>query len=664
MSQITDKQFIESYIQDKDVYTDSITAREVLESRVIESRDGVPQGIPIYLQNSSLDSSLKRQFSPKYDISTDNINLTIGQDNKPKNLISKFFSSFSRYGMDYEKDVLNNMRAVPADPKLLAKTDQLVVQDLFSTMSSKWQVKTNAEKNFYEKDLPIKRESLRKLALQPELEDILDTMTNECIVYDSDNAYFAEPFIDNKALKDFKKGIQTKIRDSMDSNYYRFYKMLNWKYTAWDDFKRWLVEGSLAWEIIYDSLNNPHRIVGIIPIDPATLTKCYSNGKIYWTQFKGVTGRERKLLDAQVIYIQYSESTVARQSYLERLIRPYNIYRIIEQAQINWTVTNASFKMKFTIPVNGMNKANGMQTLRSAMQRYKEDIKFNSDSGELTVNGQTTLPFNKEYWFPETDSGAPQVETLGGDGPDLNDNDQLKFFRNELYKISKIPISRFDYENGSSSFFGTDVTSMARDEINFGRFVNRLRNVFSKVILKPLQLQLALDIPELRNAKEVLDAVQLRYQSYNLFEELFEQEVMQKRVEFIQMMKDSLVDQTPDGNEVKFFSSEWLVRKYLKLSDADLKQNRKLKEAELEDAADFGAEQQQGREKSEWESDKETKKEKENIIDDTPNLDNGKPKLYKTLLNDDKNDTDEKPRDDNQVYTKKKSSKKKTKEEE
>ena len=155
--------------------------------------------------------------------------------------------------------------------------------------------------------------------------------------------------------------------------------------------------------------------------------------------------------------------------------------------------------------------------------------------------------------------------------------------------MSKIPLSRFDDDSGQT-FFGTDVTSMARDEINFGRFVTRLRNVFSRILIKPMQLQLALDIPEVREMPEILDAIQLRWQSYNLFEEMFEQEIMQKRVEFIQMMKDSLVDMDTQGNEVKFFSSEFLVRKYLKLSDADLKLNKKYSEQERKEAQEFSDE--------------------------------------------------------------------------
>lgn len=580
---ISDREFLEGYMQDSHPYVDSVTTSN--PGMVIENNGAnaaAENGIPLFMDEVP-DNSIQRDLMKHLK------GTPINTPKKPS-LIQKFFSNFSRYGMNYDDDVIGNMRALPADPKILPKPVQMINSNIYSTLSSKWQVKSNAEKDFYEKDLPIKRESLRKLALQPELEDILDTMTNECVVYDSDNAYFAEPFVDDKALKDFKEGVQKKIRESVESNYYRFYKMLNWKYNAWDDFKRFLIEGSLAWEIIYDSLEKPHKIIGLIPLDPATLTKSYNNGKIYWIQFKGITGKERKLLDAQVIYIQYQENVVARQSYLERLIRPYNVYRIIEQAQIIWTITNASYKMKFTIPVQGMNKTNGMQTLRSAMQRYREDIKFNSDSGELTINGQTNLPFNKEYWFPETDSGSPQVETIGGDGPDLNDYSQLKFFKNQLYKMSKIPLSRFDDDSGQT-FFGTDVTSMARDEINFGRFVTRLRNVFSRILIKPMQLQLALDIPEVREMPEILDAIQLRWQSYNLFEEMFEQEIMQKRVEFIQMMKDSLVDMDTQGNEVKFFSSEFLVRKYLKLSDADLKLNKKYSERERKEAQEFSDEE-------------------------------------------------------------------------
>ena len=547
-----------------------ISSKEIQESSDMLIGEGyslTQQNIPGFKETTN--------FRPRY--------ATQVEKKKKKNLIAKFFSNMSRLGMDYEDDVISNMRAIPADKNLLPKENQLQQQDLFQQLSSAWKVKQNADKNFFEKDFPQKRDALRKLALQPELEDILDTMTDESIVYDSDYTYFAEPFIEQQELNELEKKARKKISEEMNKIYRSLYKMLNWKYRAWDDFKRFLVEGILAWEIVYDSLEKPTKIIGLIPLDPATLTKKFNNNKWYWVQFKGMNGKERTLLDSQVIYISYQETNcISRLSYLERLIRPFNIYRIVEQAQLIWTITNASYKMKFTIPVKGMNKTMGMQTISSAMNRYKEDIKFQGETGELTINGQVNMPFNKEYWFPETESGSPEIESIGGDGPELNDNDQLKFFKNQLYKVSKIPISRFDQEAGET-WFGTDATSVARIEINFARFITRLRNQFSQIIIKPLQLQLSLMIPELQGNRQILEAISLKYHSYNLFEEMMDIELMQKRVDFIQTMKESMVDMDVEGNDIKFFSSKYLVGKYLKLPAQDLELNAKLKQEEIEE---------------------------------------------------------------------------------
>ena len=90
-------------------------------------------------------------------------------------------------------------------------------------------------------------------------------------------------------------------------------------------------------------------------------------------------------------------------------------------------------------------------------------------------------------------------------------------------------------------------------------------------------------MPELQDNREFLESISLQYKSYNLFEEMMEIALMRERTSFIQEMKDSLVDMTPDGNDVKFFSSKFLVQKYLKLSDADLKLNEKLKNEEEEE---------------------------------------------------------------------------------
>lgn len=491
--------------------------------------------------------------------------------------LAKILYTLSHYGMNWSDDVTKNMNAIPADKLLQPKDDVVMQANLFGGMMDNWKKKPEEDKPFKEKTLEQKREVLRKMAANPELEDILDILANEAIVYDEDEVYIGQPYIEPAILQQLNEQHIEEIQNAVDAAFYKMYMLLNWKNKAWDEFKRWLIDGVVSYEIVYDDIENPHSIIGIIAVDPATLTRVIENGVEYWVQFKDVIGQERKLLSSQIIYIKYEDSGVLeRQSYLERLIRPFNIYRIIEQAQVIWTVTQSSFKTIFTIPVAGMNKAKGMQTLNSAMARYKEDIDFNTETGELQVNGRVNLPFNKEYWMPENENGKPEIETLTDQGPSLQDSDQLKYFLSKLYKMSKIPENRFDKE-AQATWFGSDPTQTLRDEINFGRFVNRLRNVFSQIIIKPIQIQISLSIPELKNDKRVLDAIILRYNSYNQFEEMMNIEIDTKRMEFISTLREAFMSTDAEGNEERYFSDKFLIMRYLKMSDSDLEWNEKCK---------------------------------------------------------------------------------------
>ena len=528
----------------------------------------------------SINEAVKQNFDASYQ------NMT----QKPTRW-SKILTSLSHYGMNYSDQVYKNMVAFPADKAIQPTDDVALQQVLMGSSMNNWKVKPEEEKSFAEKTLEQKRDILRKMAMQPELEDILDIMSNESIVYDDDESYICQPYLDTGLIQDLNEKSAEEIRNAMDVAFYKIYLLLEWKKFAWDEYKRYLIDGVIAYEIVYDDLENPKSIIGIVDIDPATLTMKIKDGVTYWIQFEGKMGFERTLLDSQVIYIKYEDSGVStRQSYLERLIRPFNLYRIVEQAQVIWTVTQASFKTMFTIPVGTQNRTKGMQTLANAMNRYKEDISFNVETGELKVNGKMNMPFNKEYWLPQNEQGKPEIETLVDNGPMLNDSDQIKYFESKLWKMSKIPANRFDKE-AQATWFGNDPTQALRDEIDFSRFITRLRNSFSEILLKPLRIQLTLTVPDIKNDKRILDSVSLRWNSYNLFEEMMNIEVMTKRIEFIGTMKDSLAVTDADGNEESFFSLKFLIMKYLKMSDADLELNEKYKLEEKLAKAEGGDEE-------------------------------------------------------------------------
>lgn len=558
-------------------------------------------------------SSVLENEQSIYEAVQNNFNQSVNNIKKPTKW-SKILTSLAHYGMNYDDKVYQNMVAVPADKLLQPKDDALLQQTIYGSSMNNWRIKQEEEKSFSQKTLEQKRQILRNLAMQPELENILDIMANEAIVYDDEESYICTPYLDTGLIQDLNEKSAEEIRNCIDTSFYKMYMLLEWKRNAWDDFKRFLIEGVISYEIIYDSLENPKSIIGIVDLDPATLTKTIKDGVTYWVQFKDIVGQERTLLDSQVIYIKYEDSGVStRQSYLERLIRPFNLYRIVEQAQVIWTVTQSSFKTLFTIPVGGMNKAKGMQTLAQAMNRYKEDISFNTETGELQVNGRVNLPFNKEYWMPENEQGKPEIETLVDNGPQLNDSDQIKYFLSNLYKMSKIPESRFDKES-QATWFGSDPTQALRDEIDFSRFVNRLRNTFSEILLKPIRIQLSLSIPDIKNDKRILDSISLRFNSYNAFEEQMNIEVMTRRIEFIGTMKDSITITNDDGEEEPYFSPKFLVIKYLKMSEADLELNDKYK---LEEKLAKKKQEDSGDEEDSGSEDEENGNEEDSGSEDT-----------------------------------------------
>ena len=155
------------------------------------------------------------------------------------------------------------------------------------------------------------------------------------------------------------------------------------------------------------------------------------------------------------------------------------------------------------------------------------------------------------------------------------------YFREEFHKVTKIPLSRFDQESPPSWEMNAEGTT--RDEIKFGRFIDRMRTQFQELLVKPLWLQMAIEFPELAKDDNFKQQIGIEYNKNNMFIKMQEMEVLEKQINFIQTMKDGLVDTDAEMNEIKFFSSEFLVRKYLGLSQEDLKLNEKLKQKEKEE---------------------------------------------------------------------------------
>lgn len=491
--------------------------------------------------------------------------------------LGKVLRGLSSFGQIYNKEAIKKKVGESDDPRLEENEYQLL-NGYINSIDIRYSKFNKLAYNQF--DDIRKRNFLIELSLQPEIEDILDTLAQETIIKTPSSKYVFEPIFKSMDIADIAEETEEKITEQLNTYFPTFYKMLDLHNGgAKKLFKNWLIWGRIAFEIVYDSLEKPTKIIGIIPIDALTLEERYHDGQMWYTQQPkfGINVRERILHDSQVIFLQWDED-YGRVSYVERLLRYFNIYRIMERSKILWFITHSQEKTLFTIPTGGRGRAKAAQTLAAAMHRYSDNIEFNDSTGELFVNGTPQWQSSKEYWLADGDAGKPNIDNIDSRGHDLTETQSMSYWEQRLYKISKIPINRFD--PSASDSWTADPTSQKREEIKFSTFINDNRDIFSEVILKPLKIALCLENPDLINDNEILDSIVLEYQHNNVFDELAEMEILEKKIDFIEKLQGALVVQGPAGREHKFFPQEYLVNKYLGLTEIEIKDIKKMKRKE------------------------------------------------------------------------------------
>lgn len=497
----------------------------------------------------------------------------IGKFNPNISRILKSISGLGSFGMEYKDMVIEDSMAIGISEANMRERFGFSGDDEDFIYSIAAQDTTNKKYiAYFDKDYPFKRDFLRTFALNAEIEYILDTICDEGIVYDEKN-FFCHPATINMELKD-------DVLKSLRGNFRKLYVLHNFcnGITGWQYFRQLIVEGFLAFEIIYSS--DGKEIVGFKELDAISLTpaiekKPDGTRETIWWQYYGETTRQRRLLDAQVIYISYSKAnSVSRISYTERLIRSFNLLKIMEHSRIIWNVMNAQYRIKMTVPIGSKAPQKAKETLGELMSVYKEDIKLDTTSGELSINGRPDLQFYKNYLFPQQGGDSVKVETINGQGPNLNVMDSVVYFYNKLRQDSKIPYNRFSSRFGvsSSNTFKSGADGAERDEVRFSKFITRLRSIFQEIMVKPLWIQMCLEFPHLKDDAEFRSQIGVKFESDNMFGESREIEQLIKKVDFVTALGE--VKETINEEEVQYFNQDYLIERWLDLSNDDIKMNK------------------------------------------------------------------------------------------
>jgi len=500
-------------------------------------------------------------------------------NDQSNNFMKSLLKKLGNYGLEFNDEVLKQSMTVSPTEMMMGAAYNSYDKDLLYALKSS-DIGDKKLIAFFDQEYPARRDILNDFATNGEIEMILDTIADEAIIYDNQN-YFCKP--DLSMILPFLNTEKSAVQDVLDKININFKKIYNYFYfsdcvSGNQLFKQFLIEGMLAFEIIFNKEQT--KIIGFSQIDPFSLKpdvmKINGSYRKVWTQYENEPLIKRTLLDSQIIYISYNKNNLNQKySYLEKLVRSFNILRLLENSRVIWNIMHSTYRIKMIIPIGSQSRKDARETLGELKAMYKEDFDLDMNSGELAINGKANIPFYKNYMLPDRDGEHSEIETLEENGPDLQNVDIIEYFRHKLRVESGIPMSRFD-EGNTDGYSYDSANSVTRDEVRFSRFISRLRSLFQEIITKPLYIQTILDFPELAGDFLFKENLGLQFNSNNIFEDLKQMDIVNKRLEYVNALKELGLE---TGG---IFSATYLVKKYLGFSDEELKANQEYLDREKE----------------------------------------------------------------------------------
>lgn len=425
----------------------------------------------------------------------------------------------------------------------------------------------------------------RSMALQAEIEMAVDEITNEAIVPGVSNK-IVELNLNNTKLS---KSIQNKIQEEFDD----VLRLLDFSKKGYELFRKWYIDSTLFFHVIpFEEAKK--GIKELRPIDPIKIKKItnvtkekdprsgvdiikkveeffvYTPSNITNTpghliaqsasaEIKGI-----KVAPDAICFVHsglYDTTNNRIYGYLQKAIKPINQLRMIEDAVVIYRLSRAPERRIFYIDVGSLPKNKAEQYLKDIMNTYRNKLVYDASTGEMR-DDKKHMSMLEDFWLPRRDGGrGTEITTLDG-GQNLGEMEDVEYFKKKLYHALNIPISRLDTENNAFNIGKS--SEISRDEIKFGKFIDRLRNKFSEIFIQLLKKQVLLKgIMTEDEWDELEQEIVISYNRDAYFSELKENEMMRERMELLAQM---------DDKAGKYYSIEWIRRNVLRQSDEMIKE--------------------------------------------------------------------------------------------
>lgn len=416
------------------------------------------------------------------------------------------------------------------------------------------------------------RNNLLIFAENKEIRKAVRIIANETVVTQTELfKYPVYPDIAITQVPEDKQKVCEGIMDYLNKYFYpKLYQMYNFKKDGLNEtVKEYLKTGKLAYEIIYDNLQNPKDIIGIQPIDPGCLQKFKYNDITYYVQRGALDTSERVLADNQVVLVEYNEYDYGYVSFVDSLRMSFNIMRSMSTSKALWFAAKSQVRMHINLELGELSYKEAKQRLSEARNDYTNTFSM-TDLGVINFNNQPNNTGFREFFTASSANGAPTIEEINANGPDLSEVDSLDYWSKLFWQDTEIPMSRID-PSANETWGFTDVEALNRIEITFSKFIQEIRDKMETLFLKPIIIQLTLKEVEIGIDLALLDYIKIKWLSFNQYEKMAELEILNKKVEIAKNVSDFGVATDVNGNERQLFPTDWLAKNFLEFTEEQLK---------------------------------------------------------------------------------------------
>jgi hypothetical protein len=433
-----------------------------------------------------------------------------------------------------------------------------------------------------------KIEEYRRMSKMPEVADVLEDAMNEATQDNEEGRMF------DLVISDKKLSTNKNVVDNLNKEFETlFYDRIDIADVIQELFRTFFIDGRVYYERIIQKDKPSDGVIGIKKLPTLTMDYDYDKktGRIlcYYqylsSRSKMPINRAEAEKDAKVIVFEpeqigmintgiYGINRKDLIGYLDNARIPYNQLNLLETSLVIYRIIRAPERFVFKIDTGNMPKDKALKFVEKIKTKFYKKQTYNPETGRLTQE-PNVMAILENFWLPQSADGrGSSVETVGGNPAGFAELDDIYYFARKLYRALKYPLSRVtaqqEKQESQILFGGTSVGEISRDEIKWSKFLEKQQMQFCKEFRDLFLLHL-----EFKGLKKeyglTKNKIQITMSSPSHYREQMAQQFLAQRFDNYNALSNN-----------EEMSKSYLMKKYLKWDETEIKENSEGIEKDIE----------------------------------------------------------------------------------